>query len=134
MDWRDAPRAVLQGRLDWPVEGVIFDVHKNGFWPSSWGDRPQESILAEGQARERLAQVPKLVPIYSHRCLPADPAPVPTPVFSIYQTDVIYYGDNLLDYVAYEFKTPPLRPAAPGERPHIHFWSDLADGAESADL
>jgi len=32
----------------------------------------------------------------------------PSPVFSVHQTDVIYYGGNLLDYVAHEFKVPPL--------------------------
>jgi hypothetical protein len=52
----------------------------------------------------------------------------------VHQTDVIHYGDNLLDYVAREFHEPPPRPAVPGERPHIRFWSDLAEGADSADL
>jgi hypothetical protein len=134
MGWSDAPSTVLQGRLDWPIEGVIFDVRENGFWPASWGDRPEDRRIAEQQAREHLAQVPKLIPIYSHRCLPTDPAPVPSPVFSVHQTDVIYYGDNLLDYVAHEFNTPPLHPATPGERPHLPFWSDLAEGADNADL
>jgi hypothetical protein len=134
MDWRAAPRKVIQGRLDWPTDGVVFDVHNNGFWPSPWGQRPADRDLSERRAREHLAHVPKLVPIFGHRCLPASPAPIPSPVFSVYQTDVIYYGDNLLDYVANEFNALPLNPAKPGERPHIAFWSDLADGVEPAEL
>ena len=134
VDWRKASRAEIQSRLDWPVDGAIFDVLNNGFWPASWGERPSDPIAAEGHAREHLALVPMVVPIYSHRYLPAGPAPVPSPVFSIYQTDVIFYGDNLLDYVAHEFNAPPLHPAGPDGRRHISFWSDLADGAESADL
>jgi hypothetical protein len=134
VDWRKATSEEIQARLDWPVDGVIFDMHHNGFWPSSWGERPTDLQSAERQARERLRWVPKLVPIYSHRYLPAAPAPVPSPVLSVYQTDVIYYGDNLLDYVAHEFGPPPLHPAGSDGVRRIAFWSDLAEGAENADL
>ncbi len=34
---------------------------------------------------------------------PADPTGPSAPVFSVYQTDVIIYGDDLLDYVQHEF-------------------------------
>lgn len=34
---------------------------------------------------------------------PADPIGPSAPVFSVYQTDVIIYGDDLLDYVQHEF-------------------------------
>jgi len=37
------------------------------------------------------------------------PAPTRLPVFSVYQTDVIYYGDHLADFVAYEFKVGEAR-------------------------
>jgi hypothetical protein len=75
VDWREATHEQIQARLDWPVDGVIFDVHNNGFWPSSWGERPTDRMSAERQARERLDQVPNLVPIYADRYLPAAPAP-----------------------------------------------------------
>ena len=55
-------------------------------------------------------------------------------MLSVYQTDVIYYGDNLLDYVAHEFGSPPLHPAGPDGVRRIAFRSDLAVGAENADL
>jgi hypothetical protein len=80
MDWRNDTETSLKERLDWPVDSVIFDVHNNDFWSASWGDRPEDSARAEERARGRLARVPKLVPIYSHRYLPADPAPLPNPV------------------------------------------------------
>ena len=134
VDWRNAPYDELQGRLDWPLGGVIFDVRNNGFWPASWGERPDEQVTAEQQARAHLALVPRLVPVFSHRYLPADPAPVPSPVFSVYQTDVIFYGDNLFDYVAHEFMAPPLHPSPSNGRPHIDSWSDLAEGVGSSQL
>lgn len=67
-----------------------------------------------------------------HRYLTADPKYRPSPVFSVYQADVIYYGDDLLDYVAHEFKLPPPHPLP--DRAHVPFWSDLAEGAEGRDL
>jgi hypothetical protein len=130
-DWRNDLGDELPGRLDWPIDGVIFDVHQNGFWPASWGDRPEGKDDREREARARLAGVPRLVPVYSHRCLASDPQFKPCPVFSVHQTDVVFYGDNLLDYVAHEFRVPPLNPS---ERTHVPFWSDLSEGAENRDL
>jgi hypothetical protein len=75
-----------------------------------------------------------MVPIYGHRYLPAEPAAQDPPVFSIYQTDVIYYGDDLLDYVVHEFHAPPLHPSLITESRRTPFWSDLAEGAEPTEL
>ncbi|CAN5269427.1 hypothetical protein BH09ACT11_BH09ACT11_13070 [soil metagenome] len=130
-DWRNDPEDELRGRLDWPIDGVIFDVHNNGFWPASWRDRPEGKDDREREARAHLAGVPRLVPVFSHRCLASDPQFKPSPVFSVHQTDVIFYGDNLLDYVAHEFRVPPLHPS---DRTHVPFWSDLSEGAENRDL
>lgn len=130
-DWRNDPEDELRGRLDGPIEGVVFDVHNNGFWPASWGHRPDSHDDREREARARLADVPRLVPVFSHRCLPSGAQFAPSPVFSVHQTDVIFYGDNLLDYVAHEFMVPPLHPSA---RSHVPFWSNLAEGAENGDL
>jgi hypothetical protein len=73
-----------------------------------------------------------LVPLRGNRYITVDPLYVPSPVFSVYQTDVIYFGDNLLDYVASEFHLPP--PESRPARIRVPFWSDLADGAASNDL
>lgn len=131
-DWRDGSDEALCGRLDWPIAGVIFDVHNNGFWPDSWGDRLDDRDVRERVARAHLALVPRLVPVFSHRYLTAGPQFVPSPVFSVHQTDVIVYGDDLLDYVAHEFLGEPLHPSP--DRMYVPFWSDLAVGAEDSDL
>jgi hypothetical protein len=131
-DWRNGSYRELRGRLDGPVAGVIFDVRNSDFWPASWGVRPADKAHREREARARLAGVPRLVPVFAHRYLTADPQFNPSPVFSVHQTDVIYYGDNLLDYVAHEFHVPPLHPSP--DRRHVPFWSDLAEGAENRDL
>ena len=130
-DWRHDSEVELRGRLAWPVEGVLFDVHNAGFWPASWGERPAGKADRERAARAHLARVPRLVPVYSHRYLTSDPRFTPSPVFSVHQTDVIVYGDDLVDYVAHEFGAPPRHPA---DRTHVPFWTDLAEGAENPDL
>ncbi|WP_162799477.1 hypothetical protein [Nocardioides sp. 616] len=130
-DWRNDPDEDLRRRLAWPIDGVIFDVHNNGFWPASWGERPDGKDDREREARAHLAGVPRLIPLFSHRCIASDPRFKPGPVFSVYQTDVNFYGDNLLDYVAHEFRVPPLHPSA---RTYVPFWSDLCEGAENRDL
>jgi len=89
--------------LVWPIEGVLFDVASNEFWPSSWGERPSKLKSALEIAERHLAVWPKLVPLFSHRFMPAAPSMPGAPVLSVYQTDVIFYGPNLLDYVRAEF-------------------------------
>jgi hypothetical protein len=134
MDWRHGAVDVLRRRLNWPIDGIVFDVHQNGFWPRSWGPRPTTPADAERAARQHLERVPPLIPVYSHRCTPAAPAPVGSPVFSVYQSDVIVYGDNLLDYVAREFGVGPRVPTPEDQQPKISFWSSLAAGAGNDDL
>ena len=66
--------------------------------------KSQLNQLPRWQAtRECMQFVPMLIPIYSHRFLPGAPSPAGSPVFSVYQTDVIYCGSDLAAYVAAEF-------------------------------
>jgi len=83
-----------------PPTGSSSMCATTAFGRHRWGERPGDPAIAESYAREHLDRVPRLVPIYGHRYLTADPAHASSPVFSVYQTDVIYYGDNLLDYIA----------------------------------
>ena len=134
MDWRHGAADDLQRRLDWPVDGIVFDVHENSFWPRSWGPRPASPADAERVARRHLERVPVLIPVYSHRCAPAAPASGDSPIFSVYQSDVVVYGDNLLDYVAHEFGAGPRVPTPEDQRPKVPFWSSLVAGAHNDDL
>jgi hypothetical protein len=72
-DWRHGDETDLRTRLDWPVDGALFDVEHNAFWPRSSGEGPEDTAAALDAARTRLIEVPKLVPVYGHRYLPAAP-------------------------------------------------------------
>lgn len=122
-DWRDGDPSDLRGKLDWPVDGVLFDVEHNEFWGAGWGPRPATLEAALAAAREHLATVPVMVPVYGHRYLPAGRGGSGHPVLSMYQTDIIVYGTDLLDYLHREFGTEPA--AGHGCQVTVPFWRDI---------
>jgi hypothetical protein len=123
-DWRSGTREEIQTRLDWPLYGILFDIEHNVFWLSEWGGRPADLAEAKRIVAVNVRQAPILIPIYSHRFLPSEPCLPGNPVYSVYQTDIIYYGYDLSDYFRREFEVSlPERAAA---RPReIRFWSKL---------
>jgi hypothetical protein len=123
-DWTD--EAAIRRMLDWPLEGLLFDVERNGLWWSEWGERPAEPTAREEILRAIVSRAPKLIPLISHRYLPEKPCEQGNPVFSVYQSDVIYYGANLDDYFAREFGRYDDRPW-PEHVKHVPFWSDLVE-------
>ncbi len=121
-DWRAGSRKDLRRRLQWPAEGILFDVEWNAFWYPAWGERPAAMKHALRSARWHLERAPRLVPVYGHRYLPAGNGTFGHPVLSAYQTDIICYGADLADYIDNEFGAPgPPRVATPT----VEFWSDL---------
>lgn len=124
-NWREPDGKALHHSLRWPVVGALFDVENADFWPPSWGERPQSPEVRTARAESQLAAWPRLVPIYSHRYMPAG-APTGAPVFSVHQTDVIYYGADLLGYLDHEFFNGHRRvPDDPSSETYAP-WSRLA--------
>ncbi|MFF2846809.1 hypothetical protein ACFVT5_10805 [Streptomyces sp. NPDC058001] len=125
-DWRDGDPENLAARLAWPVDGVLFDVEHARFWHPDWEPRPTDTRDALDMARGYLALVPTMVPVFSHRYLLADPERTGTPVLSMHQTDIIYYGTDLADYFRHEFGHP-VPPPEDHPYPTIPFWSYFLD-------
>jgi len=84
------------------LEGILFDLKRNGFWDEDWGEKPTDLSAQFKIAKKHFDTYPKLIPIYSHRYIPSSDKS-DNPVFSIVQTDIIYYGLNLPMYFANEF-------------------------------
>lgn len=123
-DWRDPKSAAIAERLAWPADGMCFDIEHNDFWLPQWGDRPGSLEQAKAQARVQVSRAPVLIPVFAHRYLPATPSRAGNPVFSVYQTDIIYYGLDLPSYLEAEFGVP--NPFAVPEVPReIELWSKL---------
>lgn len=130
IDWRGDDSGI-EDALSWPTEGVLFDVTESAFWPASWGDAPAGADERIRFARERIARWSTLVPLYGHRYLPAAPSGPGAPVFSVWQTDVILYGRDLLDYVQREFGEREDRRSLEGLDPYcLPPWSLFACGLE----
>lgn len=119
-DWRAGDQEHLQAMLDWPVEGVLFDVEENDYWYETWGSRPEVMEEALAMARDKLSEVPKMVPVVGHRYLPAGRGTWGHPVMSMYQTDIIYYGADLLQFVGGKVEPQHCPSGA------VPFWRDLA--------
>jgi hypothetical protein len=125
-NWRPDPPEVLRHRLAGPADGIVFDITKSEYWYEKWGPRPAQPEEAEQVARQCVAQVPTLIPVFIHRYIPAEPHEPGNPILSVHQTDVIYYGNCLGDYLSQEFgvSPPTWRPTKPRR---IVFWSDLVE-------
>lgn len=123
-NWRLPDSPFIHGMLAWPADGICFDIEHDAFWMSEWGERPPGLADAQLIARRAVRSAPFLAPVYGHRYIPASPCRAGNPIFSVYQTDIIYYGLDLMSYFEAEFGIPnpaPL-PDAPRE---IAFWSAL---------
>ncbi|MGE3879654.1 MAG: hypothetical protein AB7I19_11370 [Planctomycetota bacterium] len=112
--------------MDGPKNGILFDVEHNGFWLEDWGVRPDSLVQAKEVAATFIVAAPRLIPVYSHPMLPSKPNRPGNPVFSVHQTDLIYYGFDLEDYLRHEFRLPGRRPWPDSVRP-IKFWSQLVE-------
>ena len=123
--WRSRKGWGIGERIDWPLEGIVFDVEHNGMWLDRWGEKP--SMLEEQikVVEEHYSSYPKLIPIYSHRYIPSAPLEMGNPVFSVVQSDIVYYGKDLCDYLRCEFLGKQYR--SEGNVKHIVFWSDIAE-------
>lgn len=116
------------------VYGIHFDVLNADFWPRSWPPRPDSPAESRQIVAERLAEAPALIPIYSHRAIPNEPLEAGNPVYSIWQTDMIVYGNDLADYLWHEFDVPSWTANWSAEGPPertIRFWSEMLDWNEA---
>lgn len=134
-DWRNGDEAHLRQMLDWPARGMVFDALRQDppFWGASWGHRPATESDVEAVTRRELAKWPQLIPIYGHRMTPAAPSPSGSPVFSVWQTDVIFYGANLLEYLANEMAMDGNLRLSP-RSVDVPYWTMFVEAANSADV
>lgn len=127
IDWRNGDEKKIKTRFEWVSEGFCFDIEHNGFWLKSWGDKPNNLESAFETAKSEIAKAPKLIPIFSHRFIPDRPTESGNPIFSVYQTDIIIYGENLPIYLQNEFPYyfGERQSAENTEDKEIEFWSEF---------
>jgi len=91
--------------------------------------RPMETLkesAEEVELCEGWDKAPVLIPVYAHRYMPMVEAENP-PILSVHGTDIIYYGENLLDYLEVEFGTKQQRDIAFDRIQPVPFWSEIME-------
>lgn len=126
--WSEFDKRRYDESVAWVLHGIEFDIEKDNLWLERWGKKPDTLPAALEIARKDFATWPKLLPIYAHRFLAAEPCRSGNPVFSIMQTDIIYYGSDLPHYLLNEFidRDYALHTQAQNIR-RIEIWSDFAE-------
>jgi hypothetical protein len=128
VNWRnfsDQNVASIKEKLNWPLEGIFFDMEHNSFWYDAWGTKPGNAEEAKRICETEYQKVPRLIPIFSHRYIPSYPNECNNPIFSVYQTDIIYYGENLEEYFKVEFHDKEYKDIDFNRIKSIEFWTDI---------
>ena len=124
--WRSGDAQTLQSQIDWPGDTVRHAVGV-GHWPPAWGPRPERAEATAVVLEARLMRVPRLIPVYAHRYLPAGRGSSGHPVLSVHGlSDTIFYGRDLAHYISREFSADESRS---NEEPWtaeatVPFWRD----------
>lgn len=54
-DWLKTPSAEIQRILEWPFEGLWFDVQENELWWPEWGEKPK-ALFDQGRSSAKSSQ------------------------------------------------------------------------------
>lgn len=102
----------------------VYDMAQEVYWCDDWGEEPEDEKVILEEVRQQLKEAPKLLPVYGHRYMPMvlDEDP---PVISIHDLDIIYYGENLEDYLYIEFGNKSQNEIRFENISPIPFWSDI---------
>lgn len=122
--WDDLDRIIVRFFMDNAWDGILFDIEQSDFWLGSWGAKPSDMAQREVIARSIFDKAPRLIPVYMHRCLVVHPCESGNPIFSIHQSDIIIYGNDLSSYLEAEFGVPNPFPVPPAPKV-IPYWSEF---------
>jgi hypothetical protein len=123
-NWRDNAAEELASSFENLLHGICFDIVNADFWYPAWGTKPTSDEAACAIPEAALKAAPRFIRIFGHRYIPDTPVEAGNPVFSIVQTDIIWYGFDLADYFSKEFGVPRPEWAATEAR-SIEFWTEL---------
>lgn len=121
IDRTDRRNSEIYTRLDWLFEGILFDVENNSFRYDKWWEEPEKIAEKNRKAKQMLKSVPYLIPIYWNRYISQIDW---GPIFSVVQTDIIYYWSNLENYIENEFWNKESFDYSE-IKVYVPFWTDI---------
>ncbi|KAK9749693.1 hypothetical protein RND81_02G144100 [Saponaria officinalis] len=135
-NWLSSSRHQLRLLTTLPILSLVKEVSRRNFWwAPMWGPRPDDDEAAVAVAREFLASVPRLVPVFRHCYIPCEPSISGNPVFYVHGGDVRLLSDDVAEF----YKTTPFwrnnstfrpeakPPTTTTSTRKIEFWSDVAE-------
>ena len=125
-DWRDLSKnniEKIKSVLATPALDFKRDINDIE-WSDSWGEEPDEMEERNMIIMKRIEDASILIPLYKHRYISTQ-FDKGNPVFSIYDTDIIYYGENLIEYFHVEFKFKNHSAIDYAKIKGVNFWSDI---------
>jgi hypothetical protein len=108
-----------------PLTGLLSDLADGYLWCDDWGKRPPDDESAKKTLIENYNKAPQLVPVFSHRYIPFIVNEIEIPVLSVMGSDIIYYGENLIDYLEIEFGYKTYNEMNCDIIKEIPFWSNV---------
>ncbi len=93
-------------------------------WCDDWGKEPKNLENKAKLIKNKIITAPDLIPIFAHRYMPVCALQNP-PVISVHGADVIYYGENLENYLEIEFGDKKQASINFESIEYIPFWTDL---------
>src|SRR5699024_4501547 len=104
-----------------------FDSVRENYDEIDWiNDLDEEFNDKKSIIYEKLNNAPSLIPIFSHRYISTyEEETEDTPIFSINDVDVIYYGENLYSYLQMEFGLKDYSDMDEEKIAPVPFWSNL---------
>jgi hypothetical protein len=125
-DWRNFSEEnteKIKERLSRPQQEIMDDIEEME-WLEDWGDLPNSKEDRCNFIISKLKSADLLIPIFEHRYMSTQYTK-DNPIFSIYGTDIICYGEDLFQYLMIEFKYQKHSVINYYELKKVEFWSDL---------
>lgn len=125
-NWRDFSKEnilCITSIMEAP-KNALTKMAKEVYWCEKWGEEPKSFKDKIEVVRTKVANAPNLIPIFAHRYMPVCNLQKP-PIISVHGTDVIYYGEDLENYLEIEFGDRKQLSIKLENIEHVPFWSDL---------
>ena len=108
VNWRNTTEENIKDikwRLAEPFNGIFWAMEKDEFWVDGW-ERPNSFEEMKKKFIEEMKDEPTPIPFYSHRYVLSQEGIDDPAVLSMYDSDIIVYGNNLEEYLDNEFINP----------------------------
>ena len=125
-NWRDVTEKnidYIKHVIEKPVNDLC-SMAEDMEWRDEWGIEPKTKSEKIKRIKERVKCAPQMIPVFCHRYMPAVDTEE-APILSIHGTDIIYYGENLTDYIKVELGEKHQEGINFQNIMKLPFWSDL---------